>query len=464
MVVRILILLLIYFLGGLGIANAANPLEQEGVMTLLNAHEMALQYDATLKAARANNASQEEEVEKAKAAFLPQAKLALYQGRSTTDSRTPGYLGSVNVGHSAYDSYDYGLSIRQTIFNMASYAQYGQAKSELQKNSATLDGVVSSLMSRVVGAYLDMLLSAENIQYLEAQKMSIDGQLKQAKARYKLGYGTITEISEAEANFETANAREIEYRNALENARRALENLTGLYPVKFLCLDPNKLSLAYPKPSKVEEWIESGLEKNPDMIADQFAEESAKDEINKNQSGHLPTLDLVASRTDSLSDTNYTIGSKYSTSSIGFQLNVPLYLGGYVNASVRQSMDKLEEVENKANEHKREVTANIRKYFNEVVNGVARINAFVKSVKSNEIAVIGTQKGFEAGIRTNVEVLNAQEKLFSAKRDLAKERYQLIYSRILLKQYAGVLNDNEIEDVSKLFVIPPQMSVVGYEH
>ncbi len=450
---RLFGLLLLILFAGFSSAHADDISHKPGIMTLLDAHQMALQHDATIRAARSDNTVQQEEINKAKAGFLPQARLSLYQGRSDTDSRTPGYFGTTNHSHSAYDSKNYSLSIRQPIFNMASYAQYSQSKSEARRSDAVLDGTINSLISRVSGAYLDMLLSTENIQYLEAQKSSIEGQLRQAEARFKSGYGTVTEISEAEANLASSGAKETEFLNALENAKRAIEGLTGVYPNQFLCLDPDKLSLELPNPRRVEDWIDSGLEKNPDIIADQFAQESAKFEVDKNQSGHYPTLDLVASRTDTESDTNYTIGSKYSTDSVGLQLNVPLYLGGYVNASVRQAAAKLEETRDKSDEHKRDVTANIRKYFNEVVNGVSRINAFIKAVKSTEVALDGTQKGFLAGIRTNVDVLNAQEKLFSAKRDLAKERYLLIYNRVLLKQYSGMLKETDLHEISSIFAL-----------
>lgn len=463
MVRRLLVLWVVIFITTMSVANAAELLNQPYVMTLFEAHEMSKQYDAKMRAARMNNDAQQEEIVKAKAAFLPQASVSLYKGQSSTDSQTPGNLGLVNTNHNAYSSHNYGLSIRQSIFNMASYAQYGQAQSEIQRSDAEVSSALSSLMSRVSGAYLDMLLSAENIQYIKTQKSSIEGQLKQAEARYKSGFGTITEISEAQSNLQSSSAKEIEYVNALENAKRALENLTGFYPEHFLSLDPFKLSLSPPQPTQVEDWIQTGLEKNPDILADRYTQRSVSLEIDKNQSGHYPTLDLVASRIDSQSDNNYTIGSKYLTNSIGLQLNIPIYQGGRVNASVRQSVARLEESAAKAEQRQRDVTAAIRKYFNEVVNGIAKITAFTQLVSANDIALQGTQKGFIAGIRTNIDVLNAQDKLFSAKRDLSKERYQLIYNRVLLKQFAGMLNDGDIQEISNTFSLSAPIKSVRSE-
>ena len=142
------------------------------------------------------------------------------------------------------------------------------------------------------------------------------------------------------------------------------------------------------------------------------------------------------------------MGSRYDTNAIGLQLDIPIYYGGYVEANTRSSVAKFEQSKEEFSKKQREVKANVRKYFHEIINGLSRITAFEKAVESNEIALTGTIKGFEAGFRTNIEVLNAQEKLYVSKHDLSKERYSLIYNRILLKQSAGTLSEQDIQEIS----------------
>lgn len=418
-----------------------------GVLTLQDAYQKALQYDATIGAARAENKAQKQEIDKAFAAFLPQARFTAYKGKGSTDSETPGQTGSISR-HSTYDSENFNLSIRQSIFNKAAYAEYKQAKASVERSDSTLQKEMLSLISRVSGAYLDALLSTENIRYSQSQKTSVQSQLDQATKRYKAGIGTITEISESQANLDDVSAKSLEWVSNLEYAKQALMNLTGVYPDSLLALDAAHLPLNIPQPESVDAWINLALEKNQDVQAAQQDIKYVTQEIEKSSAGHYPTLDLIASRADTTSDNNYTIGSSYKTDSIGLQLSIPIYSGGYVNATVRQSVAKLEMANEKLVERQRAVSADIRKYFNALSNGIAKVLAYEQSVKSNETAVIGTQKGFAAGIRTNVEVLNAQEKLFAAKRDLARERYQLIFNRIMLKQTAGLLTDADIQEVS----------------
>ncbi len=425
----------------------------EGTTTLIDMYRLAQQFDATLRAAKSNNAAQQEGIDMAKASFLPQARISAYKGKASTD-REPTNGPGVSQ-HFNYDSENYSFSVRQSIYNKANFASYDQAKAVAAKSDAVLENERLSLISRVAGNYLNLLLYVDNMHYTNAQKESVESQLAQAKKRFKVGYGTITEISEAEANLQQVIAKQLEWVNGIESAKRELETMTGVYPENYFTLDPTKLPLAEPEPASVEEWISFANNKNPQILAATKDIEVARQEISKNSSGHYPTLDLVASRAHTESDAANTIGSRYDTDSIGLQLNVPIYSGGYVSAAVRQAVAKQEEAEERLNEKKRAVSADVRKYHNEVMNGIARIHALEASVSSYELALIGTQKGFTAGVRSNVDVLNAQEKLYSSKRDLSKERYSLIFNRIQLKQTAGILIESDIQESSNWLSMRP---------
>ena len=424
------------------------------MLSLADAYQKALQYDATISASRADNAAEKQEIDKAFAAFLPQARVSLYKGRGITDSETPGSLGNTVNRHSTYDSENYSFSVRQSIFNKANFASYSQAKSQVARSDALLEQDNLSLISRVSGAYLDALLSTENVRYSESQGISVQSQLDQAKRRFKLGVGTVTEVNEAQANLDDVTARALEWTNSLEYAKRAIENLTGVYPERLLGLDASKMPLTLTELKDVDSWIGNALSTNPAIVAAEQDIKIVTQEIEKSNAGHFPTLDLLASRAHTLSDTNYTIGSTYNTDSVGLQLNIPIYSGGYVSATIRQAVAKLEQAQDKLSERQRAVTADVRKYFNALSNGVAKVQAFSQSVTSNEIAVVGTQKAYTAGMRTNVEVLNAQEKLFAAKRDLARERYQLIFNWMQLKQSAGVLTDADVQEANGWLSVP----------
>ncbi len=427
-------------------------------VSLLQVFQQAKSFDAKIRTAKADNQAQREEINKSFAAFLPQARLSMYEGRGYTEAETPGAFGITSKRNNSYDSRNYNLSLRQTLINFASFSDYAQSKAEALRSDATLEKEQITLMSRVSGAYFDVLLAAENVQYSNAQKRASEKQLEQAERRFKAGQGTLTEVNEAKANLETIIAQRFEWLNSLEYSKRNLETICGTYVDQFFTLDPQKLRLQTPQPASADEWVAISLQKNPEILAATYEINAAEQEINKNLSGHLPTLDLVAAKSKTESDNNFTIGSKFDTDTIGLQLNIPIYAGGYVLSAVRQAQAKLQMAQEKLTDKQRTVANEVRKYFNEILNGNARIEAQMQAVKANEIAVVGTQKGYEAGMRTNVEVLNAQDKLFSAIRDLARERYKLLFSTLMLKQSAGTLQDNDIADLNQLLTMLPNLS------
>lgn len=424
----------------------------EETLDLMEAYHKAQQYDAKLRAATSENNAQQEEIDLAFSQFLPQARISAYKGRASTDREFTTVPGSQ---HFVYDSQNYSFTVRQSIFNKANFAGYNQALAVAAKSDATLQKERMSLMSRVTGSYLDVLLNTESSRYTETQKTSVAVQLEQAKRRYKTGFGTVTEVSEAEANYQGVIAKQLEFLDALEYSKRILENLTGIYVDNYLTLDPTKLALTKPTPTNIEDWITLALKSSPDIQAALNDLDAANQQVVKNSSGHYPTLDLVASRAHTESDAANTIGSKYDTDSIGIQLNIPIYSGGYTSASVRQALARKEQAQEKLSGIQRDVSSGVRKYYGEIFNGIARIQALESSVKSYETALIGTQKSFSVGVRSNVDVLNAQEKLYSSKRDLAKERYTLIYNRLQLKLNTGVLTESDIQESSNILSMQP---------
>jgi outer membrane protein TolC len=205
--------------------------------------------------------------------------------------------------------------------------------------------------------------------------------------------------------------------------------------------------------AKLEELLGQALIKNHEIISARHEAKMADYDIDRNRASHLPTLDLVASKAKTESDSNFTIGNTFNTETIGLQLNVPIFSGGYTNAKVNQSVATLEKAMQNLNDKERTVTSLVKKYFNEVQNGVAKIKAYEKVVSSYEISLKGTQKGFEFGTKSNIDILNVNEKLTTARRDLVKEYYQLIMNLTLLKQSTGILNTQDIEDVNKWLCI-----------
>ncbi|MEI2637137.1 MAG: TolC family outer membrane protein [Methylotenera sp.] len=430
------------------IALGANTGEASAADDLISLYQQAVNYDAKYRAALANTDADREEINKAKALFYPKAQLGASRGRGETGRTTQTTNGTVESDLS-YHTQNYALSVRQPLYNKETFATYQSAKSFVSSSEELLRQETAKLMLNLTGAYLEMLYAAEKVTLLKAKIHAVNRQLDQAEKRFKQGQGTVVEISEAETNLDIAKAELILANNALADHRESLFNMTGKTVEAPASLDVQKL------PAKLEEhldfWLNNAKQHNPEIAAATHTVEVARQEIEKRRAGHYPTVDLVGVRSYSENDSNNTLGSRFDSATVAVQMNVPLFAGGYVNASVRQAQDKLTAAEETLNSKLREARANVRKYFNNVHSQLLSILAYQQAVKSAGIALDGTQKGFTAGIKTNIEVLDAQQKLFSSQLELSKTQYGLINDWVNLKYSAGLLSEAELAKISQLF-------------
>ena len=304
------------------------------------------------------------------------------------------------------------------------------------------------MIVRITEAYCNALYADDNRDFSQALIKAAQEQLQQAKRRFEKGFGTITEINEAQAGYDMALADGLEIVNSVEFTRRELEHLTGQYPTDLCKIVPEKLVLAQPVPNSVQSWIDLALANNYDVVGGHQEMQIAKREIEKQKYSRYPTIDLVGGKNYSESDNSYSIGSIYDTYSVSLQMSMPIYTGGYVSASVRQAHAKWLKAQEQLTSQERGVQSEVRKYYNGVVTSIAQIHAYEQALTSHEVALTGTKKGFEAGLRSNIDVLDAQQKLFASRRNLAKSRYQYILNRLMLKQASGTLSVADIEEVN----------------
>ncbi|ABL65763.1 TolC family outer membrane protein [Chlorobium phaeobacteroides] len=416
-------------------------------VTISEAYLKARDHDALLGAAKADNLVYKEEVGKARAGLRPSVRLNASRGRNGTQH---GYMGLYEAPD-FYNTVVYGVTLRQPLINLSNIAEYQQAKAVAAKSDAELRKEEADLIVRLAETYCNALYAEDNLTFSQAHIKASEEQLQQAKRRFEKGFGTITEINEAQADLDMALAEGLEIVNSVEFSRRELEHLIGTYPDELCKLAPEKLVLARPTPGRVESWIDRAHGESPRSSAAHLEMQIAKKEIEKQKASRYPTIDLVAGRSYSESENNYSIGSTYETYSISLQMSMPIYTGGYASASIRQAKAKWLKAGEQFFWQERSIESEVRKYYNTVISTIAQIQAYEQAVKSREIALDGTKKGFGAGLRSNVDVLDALQNLLAARRNLAKSRYQYILARLSLKQTAGALSPADIEEINGWF-------------
>lgn len=423
-----------------------------GAIDLVQSYRLALQQDASYQAAIADTEARREAVPQARAQLLPNISASLARSQNMTNQRSRNYLGELASINYDYYSSSYAVSLRQPIYRKYNFALYRQAESDVVNAEANLDKTLQDLLVRLAGAYFDALMAQDQYALVLSQKEAYGLQLAAAKRAFAAGQGTRTDIDDAQARYDMTLAQELEARQNLGYTRRQLQVFVN-EPVETLSpLDPARLDLRPPMPANVEEWIARGEEVNPELRAIRANIESARQEVEKARAGHLPTVDLVAQRSASSSENNVSINTRYLSSMVGLQANVPLFAGGYVNSQVRQARSGVVKYEQQYEARRREVAQQIRKEFQNLTEGAAKVGALEQAERSADQALLSNKKGFQAGTRSQVDILNAQQQLMNVKRDLAQARYGYIVARVRLQGLVQSLNEQELEAINAWLV------------
>ena len=404
------------------------------------AYEAALQHDATILAERAAAQAAQERLPQALSQRRPSLSLSAGQNRNHLESQTANMLGQRSVSERYYDSNNAALQLRQPLYRPAILAQIKQARAQVQDADAVLDVNENDLLERVAQAYFDALLGQVQLDLASAQKTAFAAQLQSAQKGFAAGVGMRTDVDEAQARMDLAHAQVLQAQQALDLARRRLALLLGgpvAQLVQLADLDTQRFAPSAPVPTSAEQWIALAEESSPQLQALRARLRAAQAEVDKAQAGHKPTLDVVATVSRSDSDSVTSINTVYKQKYVGVQLNVPLYSGGYVSSTVRQALAEVQRMQQTLEAAQRDLSNQVYEQFSAMTEGVLRIAALEQAVRSAQQALLSSQKSLQAGARTTVDVLNAEQQLTVAQRDLAQARYGYVLAHLKLQMLAG---------------------------
>ncbi len=243
---------------------------------------------------------------------------------------------------------------------------------------------------------------------------------------------TRTDADEAQARVDVTLAQEVEVRQQVDFALRQLQTLVGQPVDKVAALDLAKPILANPLPDSLDAWIDRAELNNQQFKSLRAKVEAARIEIDKAYAGHHPTIDLVAQIARSDSENQNFINSRYTNASLGLQLNVPLYAGGSVNSAVRQALASYRAAEQALEAGRRDLGARVHREFRSITESLAKAKALEQSLRSIDQLIISNQRSLQAGSRTLVDVLNAEQQKTNVLRDLAQARYLHVVSGVRL--------------------------------
>ncbi|MBV5344525.1 MAG: TolC family protein, partial [Rhodoferax sp.] len=293
-------------------------------------------------------------------------------------------------------------------------------------------------------------LTHEQLEMVLAQRKAYTTQLDAARKALIAGSGTRTDVDEAQARLDMTAAAEIEARQNIDYTLRQLQAMVNQPIDKLAALDVSRFELQLPQPGRVEEWADMAEQGSPQLQALRAQVEVAHQEVEKAKSGHFPTLDAVAQWSRSESENVTNVQSRYTNASIGLQLNIPIYSGGYANSAIRQALAGLERAQQVLEAGRREMALRVHKEFKSAIESIPKIQALEQSLRSADQWVLSTQKSLQAGNRTVLDVLNAQQQRTVVLRDLAQARYVFLMSKIRLLSLVGRADEAAVGQMSQM--------------
>jgi outer membrane protein len=426
---------------------------------LMEIYREALEQDALYSSARHAHEAAQEKLPQGRAGLLPTVTLGFVRRRQFIDIENPNQLG-ISVGavirpsSVVIDNQSLTLTATQPIFRKENFAVYEQSKLQVAQADSQFIIAAQDLILRVAQAYFDILVAEVNLEAAQAQLKAIGEQLEQAKRNFQVGTATIVDTHEAQARFDFIHSQEIAARNDLEIRKRNLQQIIGRMPDYLRRPTEDTSDLLTLKYQTMQEWITVAEQNNLAFKVQQAVYEIAKQDVERAKAGHYPTVDLVAIYSDQKGVGGTITGRPIDLTSkeIGVQVSFPIFQGFATQSRVREALATQEKVFQDLNNTRRNNVLQVSQQYLNVTNGMAQVKALKQALISTQSQVDSTKLGQEVGVRTEVDVLNAQQLFYTARRDLAQARYNFVMSRLRLKAEAGELDEEDLREINNLLL------------
>ncbi|VVN65346.1 Outer membrane protein TolC [Pseudomonas fluorescens] len=388
-----------------------------------------------------------------RAGLLPRLGYNYNKGRNSSKATYLNEHRQNQTDDRNYSSYGSSLTLQQPLLDYEAYAAYRKGVAQALFADENFRGKSQELLVRVLENYTKALFAQDQIDIALAKKKAFEQQFQQNEQMFRQGEGTRTDILEAESRYELATAEEIEARNEQDASLRELGALVGVPTIDIADLAPleQNFQTFTLQPANYDTWHEMAVANNPNLASQRQALEVARHEVERNRAGHLPKVSAYATVRQNESESGNTYNQRYDTNTIGIEVNVPLYAGGGVSASTRQASRAMEQAEYELDGKTRETLIELRRQFSACLSGVSKLRAYQKALTSAEALVVSTKQSILGGERVNLDALNAEQQLFTTRRDLAQTRYDYLMAWTKLHYYAGTLSEQDLARVDEAF-------------
>lgn len=438
-----------------------------GAEDLKSVYERALANDPQIREADALRRAAREAGPQAWAAMLPQ--ISGSASRTWADTTSSGQfpqeqklpngqtvvLNFLSSSQTEPETDRWSLDLRQSLISWEKWVALKRASRQVAQAEADFQAAEQQLILRVSDAYFNVLAAQDTVEAQSSALEAIARQLEQAEKRFEVGLIAITDVQEAKAARDSAAAAVIAAKRQLASAEELLREITA-EKYSRLAKPGDTMPLKSPDPADEAQWVERSMDQNLSLVSSRLAAEIARDNVRASLGGHLPEVDLVASKSslESSSPVNFSsgnVGTRISDSedtSYSLQVTLPLFSGGGAQSRVRQSEYQWRAARERLTRVSRQTERQARDAYLGVISEISRVNALRQALESSRTALQATEAGYEVGTRTAVDVLESRRSLAQAETNFARSRYDYILNVLRLRLASGTLDRGMLEEVN----------------
>lgn len=430
-------------------ASTATPTAAEaaGEFNLASAWRAALRNDPSYQAAISEREAGQANRAMGRAGLLPQVSASL--GRSKIDGTldSPTAAGTVATEDLDYMSRTNEIRATQSVFNWSRIAEYRQGHARADYSLAVFDTKATDTSVRLVNRYFQTLLAYENVVLASNNLEANEKHIVAAQRRFNSGEGTITDVRETSSRRDLSRAELIQRKDALIVARRELQEMVGVSPSRLVGLTPEFRARPLDPPA-LSDWMAMAMKSNSEIRSGEESLRVAGLEVDRSFGGHLPSVDVVASRRLVEGETLSTRNQDSATNSVGVQVRLSVFSGGATSAQVDQARHNRDRASAELAATRERIAVEVTRQYQAVVSGAERIRALEVAVASTAEALHAVQRGYEAGTRSVVDILDAQEQVYRARLDLTQARLEYVLARLMLAAAAGGLDSPLVQEIN----------------
>ena len=414
-----------------------------------------------MSSARFQNEATKELIKQGKSLFLPSISVdASFDKQDKERKFLTSSLPSNDLlsgKKTNYESYDYGVTVKQPLFNYSAYTQYKKILTQISLSDKELIKTQQDLIFRISKIYFETLLAKDSVDLFQFQRASIQKQLSKAEAQFQAGLISITDINEAKTKKALIEAQQISAIQKLKIKKREIQVITGNLPGNLRPLNP--IITFTEIDNLADDWISIAQENNLELQIKNDEIKIAEREVEARRSVRYPTIDAIASRTRNWDKGGYPYGATQNdgirsySDAIGVEISIPIFSGGMASSRIREAILLKSKLEEDVEYLRRGIALKVRDYYLSLQTNFSEIAAYQQAMDSAALQLESTQLGFEEGLRNSIEVLDAQQILFNSKLNVLESRYNYIMNFINLKLSTGMLSVKDLDEINRYLMV-----------